>query len=724
MVESRKRLATILSLDVAGYSRAAERDDEAAAGAVRALRAAIAEIAVSFNGRIFNTAGDGFMLEFPSAASGVQAAQALLAAGTSDAPLPRMRIGLHLGDVIAEDGGDLLGHGVNVAARLQALAEPGTAIVSEAVRAQVRDADDIPFVPLGRVRLDKMNERLAVYALSPGGPVRFSGISRRRFTRAALISGLAATPLAGLAGWWWLQRPRGAQAGTLTLAVLPFDDLGGGPAYLAQGLPRALRDRLARVRGLRVIADTASFSVARETDDIGEIAERLGADLLVGGSLQVDGASVQASADLVDRAGALAWTAQQEGSIEDFGAVEYAISAALIEHLIQVLGPDRIEATLPAAPIDPVVYRMLLEAREIGFEAVAAGMSSPEAPVAVWRRRERIYREVLERDPGNAEALAQLARMAERGQLSETNNTTLFERWELAAAYYRRALQDDPNNSAALSGIGELYRRFEWRWAESENTFQRAIAIDPNAPETRMFYAYLLSTLGRCVEALAQAETAIALEPGFVGRRVAKPRILKGLGRHAEADALYRQELAAAPASVFLLREVFWTLLTRRDRDGLLRLAAHVRDDLWSGAPPEAVAQAIERIGFGADALEGDTTALARAIDAEIAAFDLIDPRVAPYVQSRQNNDLVFGLAVEAAATGNVDKTLDLLERALGLRSIYIPEVLPHGPHEFPPEIRNHPRYQSIWRRDPALAQLAELRRQALRDGQMAARAE
>src|SRR5262245_1237487 len=137
MSDAHKRLATILALDVAGYSRASERDDVATAEAVAALRTRIEGVIEPLGGRVFSTAGDGFMMEFPSADAGVRAAMALLAASQSGHPPLNVHIGLHLGDVIPQDNGDLLGHGVNVAARLQALADPGTAMISEAVRGQV-----------------------------------------------------------------------------------------------------------------------------------------------------------------------------------------------------------------------------------------------------------------------------------------------------------------------------------------------------------------------------------------------------------------------------------------------------------------------------------------------------------------------------------------------------------------------------------------------------------
>ncbi len=183
-----RKLATILSIDVVGYSRSAENDESAAVADVRRLRSAVSDIVAPFGGRIFNTAGDGFMVEFSAASSGVQAALALLSESQSGArPLPRIRVGLHLGEVVVEDNGDLLGHGVNVAARLQAQAEAGSALVSETVRAQLRSVEEISFTPQGRVQLDKMSERLAVYALSPGRAPLLGKIARRRLARTALV---------------------------------------------------------------------------------------------------------------------------------------------------------------------------------------------------------------------------------------------------------------------------------------------------------------------------------------------------------------------------------------------------------------------------------------------------------------------------------------------------------------------------------------------------------
>ncbi len=167
-----------MAVDVAGYSAAAEVDDRGAAEAVARVRATIDEAIAPNNGRIFNTAGDGFMIELPAASSGVAAAQALLTL-VRERALARLRIGVHLGDVMAAPNGDLLGHGINVAARLMQMAGPNAAVVSQAVQTQLRQAAAVQLRPPGRVQFDKMSERVEVFAIADKD-TRFSRIAWRR----------------------------------------------------------------------------------------------------------------------------------------------------------------------------------------------------------------------------------------------------------------------------------------------------------------------------------------------------------------------------------------------------------------------------------------------------------------------------------------------------------------------------------------------------------------
>ena len=166
MADLPRRLATIVALDVAGYSARTEADEATTTAEVAALRTVIEAIAARHGGRVFNTAGDGFMLEFGSSLAAVEAALEL--AETCE---PKVRVGVHLGDVIVQPNGDLLGHGVNVAARLMAKSDPGSALVSAAVRQTIRGPLLERLVPRGGFQLDMMAETIEAFALVATPPV-------------------------------------------------------------------------------------------------------------------------------------------------------------------------------------------------------------------------------------------------------------------------------------------------------------------------------------------------------------------------------------------------------------------------------------------------------------------------------------------------------------------------------------------------------------------------
>lgn len=187
----KKRLATIVALDMAGFSSRTETDESAAVTAVAALRERVGAAAAGHGGRIFNAAGDGFMLEFDAASEALLAALELLTQAPADAP--PIRVGVHVGEVAVTASGDLLGHGVNVAARLEALAQPGMAIVSRAAADLVRGELQSALVPRGRVALEKMDETIDVLALDPTAkPGHARRLRRRRTWMAAALAGAAA----------------------------------------------------------------------------------------------------------------------------------------------------------------------------------------------------------------------------------------------------------------------------------------------------------------------------------------------------------------------------------------------------------------------------------------------------------------------------------------------------------------------------------------------------
>ena len=241
-----RRLAAIVAIDVAGYSRLMGADEEGTLAALKGHREVVDPISIEHGGRIVGTAGDGVLLEFPSVIEAVTAAvkvQAIMAERNADIPDDRkmlFRIGINLGDVLVDEDGDIFGEGVNVAARIEALAEPGGIYLSRTVRDNIRDRMDINLADMGEVEVKNIARPVRVFRVLGEGevaavpPQKSSG--RPRWQIAAAIVGLIVLVLAGGGTWWWSQQPNarsdsGAnkaqtehQVGP-SIAVLPFQPL-------------------------------------------------------------------------------------------------------------------------------------------------------------------------------------------------------------------------------------------------------------------------------------------------------------------------------------------------------------------------------------------------------------------------------------------------------------------------------------------------------------------
>jgi tetratricopeptide (TPR) repeat protein len=321
-------------------------------------------------------------------------------------------------------------------------------------------------------------------------------------------------------------------------------------------------------------------------------------------------------------------------------------------------------------------------------------------------------------DVGALLALAVLTRNGWTRQMTAQPLTT-GQRAAAAIGFVRAALVSDPNDPAALTALGDHYRRYEWRWAEAENLFRRALAIDPNLPEAHWSYAYMLGTQGRGIEGLAQAKKLFRLDPETAWRRVALPRLLYIAGDRAGALRRYDSELALAPDNLFLIREAYLIHLSEGDAAGLAGLRATV-GRLWQSRPiPAGVTALASRIEAARAALSGRPQALLASVDADVAAFDAPASGPSATQQGRASVDLLYVYALEYAWAGRSGRALDLLERALAARSLYWPATLPYGRAEFPQGVRKDPRYAALWRSDPRLQELIQTRLRSLASRQM-----
>lgn len=452
---SARKLAAILSCDIAGYSALSERDQARAIASVAAMRQHAADIAHARGGRIFNTAGDGAMLEFTTASDALNAAIALAAAVID----PPIRCGVHLGEVSIAEGGDLLGHGVNIAARLQQEAPPGGIIVSQTLR-DMLDADLAQqLTPRGKIKLAKMRETLSVFAFGAA--------------RAALTT-----------------QP--------TVAVLAFDTAGRDRASraFADGVSEEILYTVSRVPGLKVIGSTSSFAFRGR--DKPKAAKALNATHILDGSVRRTGDAVRINAQLSEaESGIVLWSERYDRDLDDALVLQEEIAGAVAKALAFAM---REAGRVRAPKLTAALFEHYLQARE----HLRTGTPTQNAMAAT--KLERIVSEAP--DFSRAWAGLAVARL-ELLRLAHTDRARLVEDAREAA---ERAIGADPGAGEAHAVLASLESEFG-RWRAREAILERALESEPSNPLLLFRHGQFLVSIGRVLAGYAQQARAFELDP-------------------------------------------------------------------------------------------------------------------------------------------------------------------------------------------------------------------
>ncbi len=497
---AQKRLAAIVAIDVAGYSARTAVDEAGSAAEIAALREQIAAACAIHGGRVFNTAGDGFMLEFPTVSGALEAADALAATAG-----PPIRIGVHLGEVRVTADGDLLGHGVNVAARLQALAPARQVFASGDVKRAIRGPLAARLVDRGVVKLDKMDETVRVYGLEraeapPAAEVLRPAAPPSRFylRRRALIGGgaVAALGAAGFAGYRLLE-PK--SSGDRVVAVLPFDNLSPDPqlGYFADGLSEDIVNALIRGGGVQVTSSASSFTFRGASK--AKAGQALGADYLLDGSVLRDGDRLRVNAQF-SRADnhQILWSDSFDQDVGEELQIEDEIAARVTAALKQRF---MAAANTAAELVDPVAYDLYLRGR------AATRIHTPESV----HQGGLLLLQAVRRAPNFAGAWYELANYYSRAAFLEPVDQQLAG-FQLGRQAARRALELDPRNGAAYGIIGELTPCFN-HWSQIDAIHRRGLAISPNSDDLLLWRGNFLMEAGRLREALPFLHRAQALAP-------------------------------------------------------------------------------------------------------------------------------------------------------------------------------------------------------------------
>jgi adenylate cyclase len=524
-----RRLAAILSADVVGYSRLMGEDEAGTLAALKACRNELIDPKIAqHSGRIVKLMGDGALVEFASVVEAVQCAVAIQHGmaerntGIDDGRRIDFRIGINVGDVIVE-GDDIYGDGVNVAARLEGLAEPGGICVSNAVHEQIRDKLDLAIDDLGEVEVKNIARPVRVFRLvGDGAAVPSKGKSRRRLRRRTVVTAVAAVVLAALtAGVGWdlylnlfspaEQAPEEPPTGTPSagppgIAVLPFDNMSGDPdqAYFSDGITEDLITDLSRVSGLFVVARNTMFTYKGRPVNVQRVGDELGVRYVLEGSVRKAGDRVRVNAQLVDAGnGHHLWAERFDREMTDVFALQDEVTQKIVSALAVTLTPDEEQRLSQAAQANPEAYDILLRGlerfRRYTREANAEAREYFERAVAI--------------DPHFARAHADVAL---------THAEDVFFGWtetpdqssRLALEMARHALALDDNSRVAHYALAVTYlnmKRYDDALAEN----RRLLELDPNYADGHAQHAFNLNYGGRPEEALEAIRTAMRLDPRY-----------------------------------------------------------------------------------------------------------------------------------------------------------------------------------------------------------------
>jgi len=473
-----RKLAAIFAADIAGYNRSMARDEVGTLARLKACRAIIDGLIASHRGRIFNTAGDSIVADFVSAVDAVQCAVAVQAAmatedagGAADEPM-QFRIGVHVGDVMV-DRGNLLGDGVNIAARLEALAEPGAICVSAAARDHVGNKLPLAFDDLGDQQVKNIPVAIRVYRVQTATPT---------------AQPTAALPLP--------YKP--------SIAVLPFQNMSGDPEqeYFADGMVEEIITVLSRIRWLFVIARNSSFTYKGKAIDAKQVGRELGVRYVLEGSVRKGGNRVRITAQLIEAATGAHLSADRfDGSLEDVFDLQDKVASSVA---------GVIEPALQAAETIRSVYRPTadLTAYDLYLRAYAMALSSAlRIPEAL-----RLIEQAIETDPRYGPALAWGALCCFRLLVDDQSEDREADRLK-GADFARRALEvagEDPgilaNAAVALAYFGEDI-------GAMMALVDRALVLNPNHARGWQISGLLRLWAGQPDIAIEHVNAALRLSP-------------------------------------------------------------------------------------------------------------------------------------------------------------------------------------------------------------------
>jgi len=573
MTETRvsRKLAAILSADVVGYSKLMADNEAATVNTLKQYRDAVERVINQHDGRIVNAPGDNMLAEFPSAVEAVQAAveiQRNIEGRNAELQEDRrmhFRIGLNLGDVIAEEDGTIYGDGVNIAARMEALAEEGGICISGTIHDAVEGKLDFGFDFLGERQVKNIEKPVRVYRVR-GGAASLRQKPGSRASRRWRTLGVLATVVVmvgAIAVWFSTRTPESSETVVAStsekrnsvlvppigpsIAVLPFVNQSGDPEqeYFSDGLTEDIITALSKVQRLLVIARTSSFQYKGEAVDVRQVGRDLSVRHVLEGSVRKEGNRVRVTAQLINASnGAHVWSERYDRSLNDIFAVQDEITSRIMAALdVQMVEGEQARVWRRSTN-NVEAYEHFLRGREHVLKFTKEDFALAEIEL----------KRAIELDSNFALAYTQLVSVPLVSVIFGVSDNPAKD-IERAFMLQRKAVELDDSQGYSVVQLGRIYMQVG-QLDKALELGKRAVALEPNGATTIAVYAHMLEAAGRQKESLAMLNKAYRLAPiPEAWMPWLEGNCLRQLGRYDEAIAAYERSIALAPK--FLWPHVF-----------------------------------------------------------------------------------------------------------------------------------------------------------------------
>ena len=565
-----RKLTTILAADVEGYTRLMRADEEATLKTLGEYRQIIDGLIARHDGRVFSTGGDSVLAEFGSAVEAVRCAiscQEEISSRNAELADDRklmFRIGINVGDVMVRDG-DLFGDGVNVAARLEGLAEAGGVCISGSVFEQIKHKLSLGFEDMGQQEVKNIAEPVSAFRLVPGqvsvsvgatAATKPSDGKRWRMPAIAVVVAVLVSIVGGTI-WWqpWVERVEPASVERMafplptkpSIVVLPFNNLTGDKAqdHLADGLSENIISTLATMPNLFVIARNSSFTYKGKAVKVKKVAEDLGVGFVLEGSVQRSGDTVRVTAQLIDAIrGYHIWTKRYDRKLTNLFALQDEISGQIATALEVKLTEGEQARLRRKSTSKPEAYRLYLEGKAKFRLFTPRDMKSAE----------NLFEQALAVDPKFVAAIVELAHVHYvYGRVPWSDDPTASFRE--AEALVRQALAIDANYPEAFTSLGRIERSWRRDFEKALTYHRKAVALSPNCAECLRELANELQYIGDGASAIPIFKQAMRLEPNY------SILYLAGLGQSYNLTGEYPKAVQASKEMIKRWPNSYWGYL-------------------------------------------------------------------------------------------------------------------------------------------------------------------